>query len=262
MAAPASRTASLDAEAALLLSRARQNLVFADHAAEVTWIRESFLNGTDTLKGRMDFLEQKGERRLQLSGIAGEIEWWARPADAQHWVREGTASRLRRLPAHSLRKPVLSGPASFEDLALLPLGYARDFRACLRLQETDSTYELTLLPRRGVASLYASIDLTLGKSPVLPRRIVFTGEDGRPPRTMEILRYHRGSDGYVPVEIRFFREDHLVDARILLQPVRAAPVRDHTRTVTGRFTVRPETYWETRDTEIGNGEDAAGKPAQ
>lgn len=250
---------SLDGEAARLLVRARNNLLSENHSAEVLWIRESFLHGTDSLRGRMDFLGAAGERRLEFQAAPTAFEWWSRARGAEHWLRNGEAGRLRRLPPHSLHKPALAGPASYEDLALFPLGYADGFDSCLRLQETDSTYEMTVVPRRGVAVLFEAIDITLGKQPHLPLRLVFLGKDGRPSRTMEVTRFYRSARGYFPAEVRYVSEDSLVSARVHLSPLQVDAVPDKTRGPEMRFSIVPEPY-RVSSGDRGPGEDSS-RPA-
>ncbi|MCD6024558.1 MAG: hypothetical protein K0Q91_1474 [Fibrobacteria bacterium] len=227
IAASCAAAQGLNTEAANLLARARANLLAADRAVDVLCVRDSYLRGRDTLRGWMDFRDARGERRLSLSGGGESFEWWSRHHGAEQWRRDDATERLRRIPPHSLKKPALAAvPLSYEDLLRFPLGYFDRFVACKRLQETDSTYELTLSLSPLASSRYAAAEVSLRKSPVLLRRVVFSGA-GKPSKSLEIA-YRMESGKHAPSDLRFEGGDGLASLRLVFTPRAAAPVQDKT----------------------------------
>ena len=218
----------LNTEAGNLLARARDNQFAGDRAVDVLCVRDSYLRGEDSLRGWMVFRDGSGERRLSLAGGGESFEWWSRLFGAEQWRRDDATERLRRIPPHSLKKPALAAaPVSYEDLVRFPLGYFDRFLSCKRLQETDSTFELTLSLSSAVSSRYTTAEVSLTKSPVLLRRVVFSGV-GKPSKSLEITDYRMEMGKYAPADLRFEGGDGLVSLRLLFTPRAAAPVQDKT----------------------------------
>jgi hypothetical protein len=218
----------LNVEAGNLLARARENQFSGDRAYTVLCVRDSYLRGEDSLTGWIDFRDTRGERRLSLAGGNESFEWWSRQYGAEQWRRDDATERLRRIPPRSLKKPALAaGPLSYEDLVRFPLGYFDRFVSCKRLQETDSTYELTLALSPFFSSRYASAEVSLGKRPLLLRRVVFSGP-GKPPKALSVAAYRLEGGKYAPSEVRFEGGDGLVSVRLLLSPRPGIPVQDKT----------------------------------
>jgi hypothetical protein len=217
----------LNTEAANLLARARANQLASDRAVDVLCVRDSYLRGEDTLRGWMEFRDGRGERGLSLTGGGESFEWRSRSHGAEQWRRDDATERLRRIPPHSLKKPALAAaPLSYEDLLRFPLGYFDRFVACKRLQETDSTYELTLSLSPLASSRYASAEVSLRKSPVLLRRVVFSGA-GKPSKSLEIA-YRMENGKHAPAELKFEGADGLATLRLVFTPRASAPVQDKT----------------------------------
>ena len=218
----------LTTEAGNLLARARENLFAGDRAVDVLCVRDSYLSGEDSLRGWMVFRDARGERRLSLAGGGESFEWWSRLFGAEQWRRDDATERLRRIPPHSLKKPALAAaPVSYEDLVRFPLGYFERFTSCKRLQETDSTFELTLTLSSAISSRYSTAEVSLRKSPVLLRRVVFSGP-GKPSKSLEIARYRMEAGKYAPADMRIEGGDGLVSLQLLFTPRASAPAQDKT----------------------------------
>jgi len=242
---------NLNGEAANLIARARANTWSDDYAADVLCVRVSYLSGADSLRGVMEFRDSRGERRLTLGAGGSAFEWWSRRFGAEQWRRDGAFERLRRIPPHSLKKPAMApAPLSYEDLQHFPLGYLEGFLACKRLQETDSTYELTLTFPSGVSSRYASAEVTLGKSPVVLRRMRFAGAPGRPAKSLEIANYRLEKGLYQPSDLRVSSGDGLTSLRLLLRPRASAASTggmDKTQTPSAAPALKRDPRWERGD---------------
>ena len=218
----------LNTEAGNLLARARENMVAGDRVVDVLGIRDSYLRGEDSLHGWMVFRDARGERRLSLTGGGESFEWWSRLFGAEQWRRDDATERLRRIPPHSLKKPALAAaPLSYEDLVRFPLGYFDRFVSCKRLQETDSTFELTITLSSAVSSRYTAAEVSLKKSPVLLSRVVFSGP-GKPSKSFKIPAYRVENGKYAPTSVRFEDGDGLVSLQLLFTPRAAAPAQDKT----------------------------------
>jgi len=241
----------LNSEAGNLLARARENQVTGDRAYDVLCVRDSYLRGEDSLYGWLDLRDALGERRLSLTGGAESFEWWSRQFGAEQWRRDDATERLRRIPPHSLKKPALAAsPLSYEDLVRFPLGYFDRFVSCKRLQETDSTYELTLALSSLVSSRYPLAEVSIGKRPLLLRKVVFSGP-AKPPKSFEVAAWRFENGKYAPSDLRFEDEGGLVSVRLLLTPRASAPVQDKTWAPdAGVPSVRPRApKFEARDVE-------------
>jgi hypothetical protein len=244
-----------DPAASVLLSRARDRQHEGAFTASVTCIRESFLGGADTLRGRWESGRLPGERRLSLSGGDDAFEWWSRADGGEQWRREGTQGRLRRLPPHSRRKPAFAPDVSYEDLARLPLGYLDGHRGAQRLSETDSTVTLGLLPGGALATLYGKLEVTLGRGDGLLRRVFFLGAQGRPSKTLTIARYVATPQGMFPAELVFSSVDGLSATRLSFSPTAEATARDKAQAPRAEAGASPprfaEPRWEPRDRTPG-----------
>ena len=237
----------LDTEAGNLLTRARANQYEGDRAADLLCIRDSYLRGEDSLRGWIEFKDARGERRLSLSGGGESFEWWSRLYGAEQWRRDDATERMRRIPPHSQKKPALaSSPLSYEDLIRMPLGYFDHFTSCKRLAETDSTYELSLTLWSGVSSRYSNAEVSLGKNPVLLRRVVFSGA-GKPSKSFEVLNYRLESGKYSPSDIRIQGGDGLVSLRLLMTARISVPAQDKTWAPEGSAPAIRDPRLESRD---------------
>ena len=216
-----------DPETSVLFSRARRNQFTGDFSAAATCVRESYLDGRDTLRGLFESLPSRGERRLVLEGAGRRFEWWSREGGAEQWRREDAQGRLRRVPPRSLKKPALSPDISFDDLTHFPFGYLEDFRAAHKVDGDGMAARLS--PGAAFAPLYTSMQADFDRDPVRLRRVTFTGNAGRPSKRMEITRYGATRGGYFPEEIVFMGEDGLsrVTLSLTLQP--GVPSGDNAR---------------------------------
>jgi hypothetical protein len=223
----AAQAQETDPETSVLLSRARRNQFSGDFTAAATCVRESYLDGRDTLRGTLESFPSRGERRLVLEGNGRRFEWWSREGGAEQWLREDAQSRLRRVPPRSLRKPALARDVSFDDLTHFPFGYLEDFRVGRKAEGDGHTVRLA--PGAAFASLYASMEASFDREPVRLRRVVFTGNSGRPSKRMEITRYAAARGGYFPEEIVFTGEDGLSRVILSLNLMTGGPAGDNAR---------------------------------
>jgi hypothetical protein len=251
LSALAASAQDLNGEAANLIARARANTYSADYSADVLCVRDSYLSGADSLRGVMEFRDSRGERRLTLGAGGSAFEWWSRRFGAEQWRRDGAFERLRRIPPHNLKKPAMApAPMSYEDLQHFPLGYLEGFLACKRLQETDSTYELTLTFPAGVSSRYASAEVTLGKSPVVLRRMRFAAAPGKPAKSLEIAGYRVEQGLYQPSDLRVSSGEGLTWLRLLMRPRAGAAATggtDKTQAPMSAPAIRRDPRWERGD---------------
>lgn len=217
-----------DPEASILLARARRNQFVGDFSATATCVRESYLEGRDTLRGVFESTPSRGERRLVLEGGGHRFEWWSRADGGEQWRREDAEGRLRRVPPHSLKKPALSRDVNFEDLTLFPFGYLEGFRSARKAEGGDG-YALRLTPGPAFAPLYARMEADFERDPVRLRRIVFVGTPGRPSKRMEITRYAAERGGYFPEQIVFASDDGLSRVQLTLKLAPGTPAGDKAR---------------------------------
>ena len=241
----------LTTEAGNLLARARENQYGGDRTVSVLCVRDSYLRGEDTLSGWMEFHDARGERRLSLRGAGVAFEWWSRSFGEDQWWKDDDTERLRRIAPHSLKKPALAAsPLSYEDLVRFPLGYFDRFTACKRLQETDSTYELTLTLSPLVSSRYSTADVSIGKRPLLLRRVIFSAP-GKPSKSVGFSDYKLEHGKYALTDLSFEGGDGLVSLRFLFTPRGDAPAQDKTWAPDGGVpAVRPrDPKLEPRDVE-------------
>lgn len=215
-----------DVSATLLLARARDHHHGGAFTAEVLCVRESYLGGRDTLRGVLQAGPAPGERRLSLRGATDGFEWWSRGDGAEQWGRTGLSGRLRRLAPYSLKKPSFSPDISYEDLARLPFGYLDASRGARKARENDSAVTLQLAPGGALATLYASLEATIGRRDALLRKMEFTGNGTRPSRTMRVGRYVSTPEGAFPTEIVFASTDGLTATRLYLTLLNREAARD------------------------------------
>lgn len=217
-----------DPEASVLLARARRNHFVGDFSAAATCVRESYLDGRDTLRGVFESTPSRGERRLVLEGRGRRFEWWSRADGGEQWRRVDAQGRLRRVPPHSLKKPALSRDVNFEDLTLFPFGYLEGFRSARKAESGDG-YAVRMTPGAAFAPLYAWMEADFDRDPVRLRRVVFVGRTGRPSKRMEITRYAAERGGYFPEEIVFSGDDGLSRLTLTLKLTPGSPAGDKAR---------------------------------
>ena len=235
-----------DVPAALLLSRARAHHHDGLFTAEVVCVRESFLEGRDTLRGILRAGPASGERRLRLRGADDGFEWWSRGDGAEQWGRTGLTGRLRRLAPYSRKKPAFAADISYEDLVRLPFGYLDGHQGAQKTHEDDSTVTVRIAPIGALAVLYTSLDATLGRQDALLRKVVFTGNGSRPSKTMHVTRYETTPEGAFPAEIHFVSASGLTATRLFLTWLHEGAARDKAEADT-RLTPRfADPRWEAR----------------
>ncbi len=215
-----------DLPATMLLARAREHHHGGAFTAEVVCVRASFLGGRDTLRGVLQVGPVAGERRLSLRGAEDGFEWWSRGDGVEQWGREGVSGRLRRLAPYSRKKPAFSPDISYEDLVRLPFGYLEGHRGARRARENDSAVVIQLAPGGALATLYASLEATVGRQDALLRKVDFTGNGPRPSRTMRVARYVTTPEGAFPTEIVFASADGLTSTHLHLTLLRQEAARD------------------------------------
>jgi hypothetical protein len=218
--------------AAAWIRRAVENQYRGPYSAEIAFVRESYLRGTDSLRGRLTFNDQAGERQFRVQGRDEAFLWWSRNFGQEQWWRDEKTRRAHRIPFRSLRKPAFGSLLTYEDLTKLPADYLLDFLSCKKLAETDSICELTLLLKPTAQSRYASLEVTLSRNPLLLRRVVFFGYDGRKLKSLEVRDYFPAPGGkFMPGDLRVFDSDSLSAVRLSLTRPQIAPQaagRDHT----------------------------------
>jgi hypothetical protein len=222
--APASASGCRDDDAARLIAEALGNGYRGAYSAEVVFVRESFLRGTDSLRGRLDFNDHAGERQFRVRGQGEAFEWWSRNFGQEQWWRDENNSRVRRIPFRSLRKPAFASLLTFEDLTKLPADYLLDFQSCRGLQESDSLVAVRLQLRPSPLSRYAALEAAFTRDPVLLRRVDFFGYDGRKLKSLEVPEYRSAPGGkFMPASLNVFDGDSLSSLRVSLRHPQAAP---------------------------------------
>ncbi len=213
-----------------LLAQAAENQYRGSYSSGVIFVRESFLRGRDSLHGRLEFNDSNGERQLHLKGRDQAFDWWSRNFGQEQWWMDGNSERLHRIPFRSLKKPAFASLLSYEDLIKLPGDYLPDALSCRKVSETDSICELKILLRKPSRLRYASLEISLQKNPVLLRRIVFWGADGRKLKSLEVLDYRKSEGKYLPVGLSIFDGDSLASVRMSLSNPSVIPAgADNTR---------------------------------
>ncbi len=205
-----------------LLREAVENAYRGGYSAEIFCVRNSFMRGPDSLRGKLDFEDPIGERRLGLEGRDESRVWWSRNFGQEQWWQDGKTERLRRIPFHSLKKPAFGSLLTYEDLLKLPVGYLMDFLSCKKTGETDSTCAFNLLLKPAPQSRYGSLEVTLCKRPTLLRSVVFFDADGKRLKSLEMENYHLEGGKYLPTDLRLFDGDSLVSMRLSLRNPRTS----------------------------------------
>jgi hypothetical protein len=200
-----------------LLEQASENQYRGSYAADVVFVRESFLHGVDSLRGRLNFDDLSGDRQMRLRGRDDAFDWWSRNFGQEQWWADANSKRQHRIPLRSLKKPAFASLLTYEDLMKLPADYLLEFESCEKLPDTDSTYEMRLKLKPQSVSRYGSLDVSLRRKPVLLRRVVFFSPGGNRLKSLEITTYRQtGGGAYLPVEFHVFDSDSLSSARLSL----------------------------------------------
>src|SRR3989338_3829866 len=125
LAAPVPGNADSLADPASLrwLRAAGDNAFRGGYSGELLFVRCSFTAGTDSLRGALKFDDPAGERHIRLEGRRETCEWWSVNFGQEQWWKDKRTERLRRIPHHSLKKPLFGSLLTYEDLLKLPAGY-------------------------------------------------------------------------------------------------------------------------------------------
>ena len=204
---------------AALLHKAVENQYRGEFSADVLMVRDSFLRGMDSLRGRLEFNDDAGNRRVNLRGRDDAFEWWSKNFGQEQWWKDDKSNRIRRIPNRSFKKPAFNSLLSYEDLFKFPADYLLDFQTCLKYSETDSNYQFLFSMRSESRSRYGTANVTLTKRPLLLKRAEFFAPDGHKLKSLEITSYLREGEKYFPAGLRVFDGDSLASVRLaLLRP--------------------------------------------
>ncbi len=227
MCAPAGAAANdsaIDAPASALLEQAVANQYPGHYSCQVVWVENSLARGHDSLAGRADFGDSAGMRSLRLQNRQEAYEWWSRDSGQVQWWKNDVTDRLYRVPFHSYKKPAFGTLFTYEDLAKFPAGYFQDPESCKKLDETDSTVQLSVRLRPSVQSRYGYLDVTMQKAPVLVRRVVFFSPDGKQLKSLEVGDYRPEGGRFLPENILVVEGDSLASVRLSLSHAEVAPL--------------------------------------
>ncbi len=153
-------------------------------SAELTLIRDHWLDGRDTLAGELRFHDRIGERRLSLNTPEGAFEFWSREYGAEQWWKEPVSQRVRRIANRSWKKPAFNTQMTFEDLLKIPGDFLLNYSGTETLLETDSTvfWRISLTPT--YQSQYGTLEIKIDRRMGQPTEIAFYSLFGKPLKTM------------------------------------------------------------------------------
>jgi len=243
-----------------LLHKAVENQYRGSFTAEVLMVRDSFLRGMDSLRGRLEFNDDAGNRRVNLRGRDDAFEWWSKNFGQEQWWKDDKTTRIRRIPNRSFKKPAFNSLLTYEDLFKFPADYLLDFKSCLQYSETDSIYQFLFSIRSESRSRYGTVNVTLTKRPILLKRAEFFAWDGHKLKSLEISSYLREGEKYFPAGLNVFDSDSLVSVRLALLRPKAEPASGRDKTLVSRKalpTMFPDLGLESAEDE---GEKPEGEP--
>ncbi len=187
-----------------LLYQALENQYRGRYQANLEWIEDSFTHGRDSLSGKVEFADDLGERRVQVSGQNKSFEYWSLNHGQEQWITNGANQRIRRIANRQWKKGLSGTVMSYEDMLKFPMDFFLEYSSCKGVKTDDSTYQINMLIKPGYQSLYSRLEVTLSKAPVLLKGMTFYGLNDQKLKSLRIDGYKRVSGRYLVSEMSMF----------------------------------------------------------
>ncbi|MEO7424468.1 MAG: outer membrane lipoprotein-sorting protein [Fibrobacteria bacterium] len=172
-----------------LLLQALENQYHGRYQANLQMINENFADGKDSLSGWAEFADDVGERKISLSGPAKAFEYKSLNFGKEQWITDDNSRRVRRIANRQWKKGVFGNLLTYEDMLKLPADFFLEYSSCKSVKVTDSAYQISMTLKPLFQSFYSRIDVTLSKTPVLVKGMVFFGGHGERLKSLEVKGY-------------------------------------------------------------------------
>jgi hypothetical protein len=215
-AVPAVRAAPAgeDDMARQLLFQALENQYRGRYQAALEIVEDSFIKGKDSLNGLVEFADEVGERKISLAGPQKAFEYQSLNFGKEQWLVDERSHRVRRIANRQWKKGLLGNLFTFEDLLKFPSDFFLEYSSCKGVKTTDSTYQVTMMLRPSFQSVYAKLEVTLLRQPVVLKSITFFGPQDQRLKTMEILGYKAVDGKQLASDLQVFDCDSLSNLRM------------------------------------------------
>ncbi len=197
-----------------LLTKALENQYRGPYHANIEWVEQAFPMGKDSLNGKVEFSDEIGERKFSLTSQEKAFEYHSQFFGKEQWITDKNTQRIRRIANRQWKKCVFGNLLTYEDILKLPTDFFLQYSRYKNFKINDSSYQLTLLLKPIVQSLYSKIDITLSKNPVLLRNVVFYGHEGRKIKTMDLKGFNQEAGKWLFSELSVYDCDSLSNVRM------------------------------------------------
>ncbi len=206
-----------------LLTQALENQYRGPYHANIEWVEQGFPMGKDSLNGLVEFSDETGERKFSLSSPEKSFEYHSQFFGKEQWVTDQNTHRIRRIANRQWKKCVFGNLLTYEDILKLPTDFFLQYSGCKAFKVNDSSYQITLLLKPIVQSLYSKIDITLSKNPVLLRNVIFYGHEGRKIKTMDLKGYNQEAGKWLFSELSVYDCDSLSKVKMCFKHFSFSP---------------------------------------
>ncbi len=197
----------------------------AESAVEILRKVDNVINAPKDRKGKMKMIliEKDGTQRVRIAesyqkGDNKRLIKFLEPADQRGigflalpndvmYVYFPAFKKIRRIASHVKNQGFAGTDFTYDDLSTF--NYSKDYDPEL-LSETDSTYLLKLVPKKGVKKDYLYLKMTVLKNSYHPRRIEFYDKKGNLWKIMEFRKIEKIKGYWVSkeMEMRDLKKEH------------------------------------------------------
>jgi Outer membrane lipoprotein-sorting protein len=206
---PACALSAGDDTARVLLSKALENQYRGHFQSSLIMVNEVFPNGRDSLLGQAEFVDEMGERRISLVGRNQAFAYHSLHFGNEQWLTDDYTHRIRRIANRQWKKGPFGTLFSYEDMLKFPNDFFLEYSSCKGIVVTDSTYQIEMMVKPFFQSFYSKLDVTLGKNPVLLKKITFYGQQQQQLKTMDVKAYQQVAGKWLISDLMLSSSDSL-----------------------------------------------------